>query len=151
MVRSPRAHQPATPLYYGPCIKTSAAWQDEEVLRYLLDRHHLTNHQEKEASLALPLPLRLAMKSTKMPGGGLIMKPLLVAICLALGGCGVVAKIDARTEYQKSVADYRACLDANPNDIHACDAKRLAMEVARRTCRQQSDCWTTANINVQSR
>jgi len=28
------------------------------VLRYLLDRHHLTNHQEKEASLALPLPLR---------------------------------------------------------------------------------------------
>jgi uncharacterized protein YceK len=96
------------------------------------------------------LPLRLAMKSTKI-GQGLIMKPLLFAICLALGGCGIVAKIDARTEYQKSVADYRACLDANPNDIHACDAKRLAMEVARRACRQQSDCWTTANINVQSR
>jgi uncharacterized protein YceK len=88
-----------------------------------------------------------------LPGEGLSMKSILVATCaLALGGCGgVTAKIDARTEYQKSVADYRACLDANPNDIHACAAKRLAMEVARRACRQQSDCWTTANINVQSR
>jgi hypothetical protein len=46
---------------------------------------------------------------------------LLFAIRLALGGCGIVAKIDARTEYQKSVADYRACLDANPNDIQIYD------------------------------
>jgi hypothetical protein len=91
------------------------------------------------------------MKSTKIAPEGVIMKPLLVAICLALGGCGIAAKIDARTEYQKSIADYRACLDANPNDAHACDAKRLAMEVARRACRQQSGCWTTANINVQGR
>ena len=61
------------------------------------------------------------------------MKLLLVApICLALAGCGEVAKVDARTEYQKSVADYRVCLDANPKDAHACDTKRLSMEAQER-------------------
>lgn len=86
------------------------------------------------------------------------MKLILVAACaFALAGCGgVTAKIDARAEYQKSVADYRACVDANPNDIHACDAKRLAMYGSRRACLQQSRCWiegasATTNINVQNR
>jgi hypothetical protein len=51
---------------------------------------------------------------------------------LMLAGCGIVEKIDARTQYQKSVADYRACLDANPSDPHACDGKRLSMEVKER-------------------
>ena len=151
MVRCPRAHQPPTPLYYGPCIKTSAAWQDEEVLRYLLEPAPSHQPSREGSFLGAALAVAPGDEIDQDARWGLIMKPLLVAICLALGGCGVVAKIDARTEYQKSVADYRACLDANPNDIHACDAKRLAMEVARRTCRQQSDCWTTANINVQSR
>jgi hypothetical protein len=83
------------------------------------------------------------------------MKPTLVVACaLALAGCGEVAKVDARTEYQKSVADYRACLDANPKDVHACDDKRLAMEVEERAANNLSadqDGNTTANINVQSR
>jgi hypothetical protein len=47
---------------------------------------------------------------------------------LMLGGRSIAAKIDARTEYQKSVADYRACLDAHPWELKACDGKRLAME-----------------------
>ena len=35
-----------------------------------------------------------------------------IVLCtLMLGGCSIAAKIDARTEYQKSVADYRACLE----------------------------------------
>ena len=46
------------------------------------------------------------------------MKRILVALCtLALAGCGIVAKIDPRTEYQKTVADYRACLDAHPWEL----------------------------------
>jgi hypothetical protein len=47
---------------------------------------------------------------------------------LMLASCGIVEKIDARTKYQKSVAYYRACLDANPSDPRACDGKRLSME-----------------------
>ena len=85
------------------------------------------------------------------------MKLLLVApICLALAGCGEVAKVDARTEYQKSVADYRVCLDANPKDAHACDDKRLAMEVEEYASNNLSAGVsehgnTTTNINVQGR
>ena len=51
-----------------------------------------------------------------------------VVLCaLMLGGCSIAAKIDARTEYQKTVADYRACLDAHPWELKACDGKRLGM------------------------
>ncbi len=75
---------------------------------------------------------------------------------LALAGCGIAAKIDARTEYQKSVADYRTCLDANPNDVKACEGKRLAMEAEERAYNNLSAGVTergntTANVNVQSR
>jgi hypothetical protein len=99
-----------------------------------------------------------------MPGGkisgwlgGLPMKPsLALVLAIALAGCGVAAKSEARNEYQKSVADYRACLDANPNDLKACDDKRLAMEVEERASNNlaagvSEHGNTTANINVQSR
>ncbi len=86
------------------------------------------------------------------------MKQVLVLACaLALAGCGgVAAKIDARNEYQKTVADYRACLDANPTDVHACDGKRLSMEAQERAYNDLAAGVTehgnaTANINVQSR
>jgi hypothetical protein len=84
------------------------------------------------------------------------MRWIVVAASFALAGCGEVAKVDARTEYQKSVADYHACLDANPKDVHACDDKRLAMEVEERAANNLSaggaqDGNTAANINVQSR
>jgi hypothetical protein len=72
-----------------------------------------------------------------------------------LAGCGIVAKIDARTQYQKTVADYRACLDANPNDPRACDGKRLSMEAEERAYNNLSAGTqggnTTTNLNIQSR
>jgi hypothetical protein len=33
-----------------------------------------------------------------------------VLCAFTLAGCGIAAKVDARTNYQKSVEDYRACL-----------------------------------------
>jgi hypothetical protein len=61
------------------------------------------------------------------------MKRTLAVLCsLALPGCALVAAIEARTEYQKTVAEYRACLNTNPNDPKACDGKRLAMEARAR-------------------
>jgi hypothetical protein len=79
-----------------------------------------------------------------------------VVLCaLLLGGCGIAAKIDARTEYQKSVADYRACLDAHPWELKACDGKRLAMEVGERAYNDLAAGAqggnTTTNVNLQSR
>jgi hypothetical protein len=50
---------------------------------------------------------------------------------LMLGGCGIAARIDARTEYQKSVADYRVCLDAHPWELKTCDIKGLAYRTAQ--------------------
>jgi hypothetical protein len=54
-----------------------------------------------------------------------------------------------------SQLDYRACLDANSKDVHACDGKRLSMEAQERELKnlglgRQGD-TSTANINVQSR
>ena len=74
-----------------------------------------------------------------------------IVLCtLMLGGCSIAAKIDARTEYQKSVADYRACLDAHPWELKACDGKRLAMEAEERAYNNLS-AGTTTNVNLQSR
>jgi hypothetical protein len=79
------------------------------------------------------------------------MKPALVVLCmLALVGCGIVAKIDARTEYQKTVADYSACLDAHPWELKACDGKRLAMEAEERAYNNLF-AGVPTNVNLQSR
>jgi hypothetical protein len=51
---------------------------------------------------------------------------------LALGGCGIAAKVDARNEYQVSSERYKACLAANPTDARLCDGFRLAMEADER-------------------
>ena len=76
------------------------------------------------------------------------MKRILVALCtLALAGCGIVPKID---EYQKTVADYRACLDAHPWELKACDGKRLAMEAEERAYNNLS-AGVPTNVNLQSR
>jgi len=69
---------------------------------------------------------------------------------LMLGGCNIAAKIDAGTEYQKSVANYRICLDAHPWELKACDGKRLAMEAEERAYNNLS-AGTTTNVNLQSR
>jgi hypothetical protein len=69
---------------------------------------------------------------------------------LMLGDCSIAAKIDARTEYQKSVADYRTCLDAHPWELKACESKRLAMEAEERAYNNLS-VGPPTNVNLQSR
>jgi hypothetical protein len=92
-----------------------------------------------------------------MASEGLAVTRILVALCaLTLAGCGIAAKVDARTNYQKSVEDYRACLDANANNLRACDGKRLAMEAEERAYNNMSAGITdhgnsTSNIIVQGR
>jgi hypothetical protein len=81
---------------------------------------------------------------------------LIVFCTLGVAVCGVVAKVDARTHYQQSLADYRACLDANPNDPKACESKRLIMEVDERAYNNMSagivaGGTTSSNVNVQGR
>lgn len=52
--------------------------------------------------------------------------------CLFLTGCGVAARVDARTEYQASAANYKTCLAANAAAPLNCESLRLAMETDER-------------------
>jgi hypothetical protein len=45
---------------------------------------------------------------------------------LALTGCGIAAKVDARNNMQASLVAYKACLAQNPQNLKACEASRLA-------------------------
>ena len=49
-----------------------------------------------------------------------------------LGGCGVAANYQARTDYQNSAAQYKGCLAANPSAPQNCEGLRLAMETDER-------------------
>ena len=58
---------------------------------------------------------------------------------LGVGGCGTAAKVDAgqvRLDYQSSVADYRKCLAAFPNNPKACEGRRLIVETNERRIQQ---------------
>jgi hypothetical protein len=85
------------------------------------------------------------------------MTRIFVALCaLTLAGCGIAAKIDARAEYQKSLDEYRACLQANGNNVQACEGKRVLMETNERAYNNMSAAITqggntTSNVIVQSR
>ena len=58
---------------------------------------------------------------------------LLCALLLAsCGTTGTTAKIDMPSELQKSIAQYRACVDASAKRIKACEAQRLSMEAEER-------------------
>lgn len=52
------------------------------------------------------------------------------AISLGLAGCGLAARIDARGDYQSSVAAYKACLAERAPQT--CEGLRLAMEADER-------------------
>jgi hypothetical protein len=52
--------------------------------------------------------------------------------CLALGGCGIGAKVEARNDYQASEAQYKACLVENSATPQKCEGLRLAMEADER-------------------
>jgi hypothetical protein len=75
----------------------------------------------------------------------------LTACLLALGGCGLSAKIDSRTAYQKAIDAYNACANANPTNLQACEDKRRAMGADERDFNAMSapppDANTTGNEN----
>jgi hypothetical protein len=49
------------------------------------------------------------------------------------GTTGTTAKVDALpSELQKSIAECRACVDANGRRAKACEAQRLSMEAEER-------------------
>lgn len=57
---------------------------------------------------------------------------LLLLLAPLIGGCGLVAKVESRQEYQASAAQYKACLAANPAAPQSCEGLRLAMETDER-------------------
>lgn len=79
----------------------------------------------------------------------------LFSLCISLAGCGVAAKVDARQNYQHSLADYRECLAANSANVKACEGKRLIMEADERAFNNMAASIqggnSTNNVIVQSR
>jgi len=59
----------------------------------------------------------------------LVVSALLVGASI-LSACAnsPISERDARLNYDKSVANYRNCLAANPSNENACEAQRLTME-----------------------
>jgi hypothetical protein len=47
---------------------------------------------------------------------------------LALTGCGIGAKIEARNDMQQSKLNYKNCLTNNPSDPKTCETTKLAYE-----------------------
>jgi hypothetical protein len=71
---------------------------------------------------------------------------LFTAACLLSGCAGspIAAANNARSNYESSVASYRQCLDANPSNVNACQAQRLAMEAEERAYTN-----LTADVNTK--
>ena len=86
-------------------------------------------------------------------------RTFVVLSALAAPGCGTTgttAKVDALpSELQKSIAEYRACVDANGTRVKACEAQRLAMEAEERAYFNRSsstqDGTSASNVNIQGR
>jgi hypothetical protein len=57
---------------------------------------------------------------------------------LALSGCGIAAKVDARNNMRASLAEYKACLAQNSQNLKACEASRLAYNADMRAYRATS-------------
>jgi hypothetical protein len=81
---------------------------------------------------------------------------VLGAISLALAGCGITARVDARNEYQASAANYKACLAANPAAPQNCESLRLAMEADERKYNNLSaginpGSQTSSNVTILNR
>jgi hypothetical protein len=51
---------------------------------------------------------------------------------LAVSGCGLSARVDARNDYQSSESNYKARLTANSASPRNCEGLRLAMEADER-------------------
>jgi hypothetical protein len=80
----------------------------------------------------------------------------LVGLALPLAGCGLAARYEARTDYQSSAAQYKACLGANASAPQNCEGLRLAMETDERKYNNISagttpGAQTSHNITVLNR
>ena len=53
------------------------------------------------------------------------------------------------SELQKSIAEYRACVDANAKRVKVCEAQRLSMEAEERA--YYNPPAATSKVNIQSR
>ena len=90
--------------------------------------------------------------------GAAMTRTFVVLSALAVAGCvttGTTAKVDALpSELQKSIAEYRACVDAKGR-VKACEAQRLAMEAEERAYFNRSSgtqgSTSASNVNIQSR
>jgi hypothetical protein len=89
-----------------------------------------------------------------------VLSALAVAGCAttdtkATGTTGITAKVDMPSELQKSIAEYRACVDANGKRAKACEAQRLSMEAEERAYFNRSSGTqggtSGSNVNIQSR
>jgi hypothetical protein len=77
----------------------------------------------------------------------------IISLIVTLAGCGIAARIDARSDYRVSVTAYMECLATNPPKD--CERLRLVMEAAD----HQYDAGAAdtaggngaANINTQNR
>ena len=84
-----------------------------------------------------------------------VLSALAVAGGVTTGTTGTTAKVDAMpSELQKSIAEYRACVDAKGR-VKACEAQRLAMEAEERAYFNRSSGTqggtSASNVNMQSR
>ena len=87
-----------------------------------------------------------------------VLSALAVAGCVTTGttdATGTTAKVDALpSELQKSIAEYRACVDAKGR-VKACEAQRLSMEAEERAYFNRSSGTqggtSASNVNIQSR
>ena len=83
-----------------------------------------------------------------------VLSALAVAGCVTTDTTGTTAKVDMPGELRKSIAEYRACVDANGR-VKACEAQRLSMEAEERAYfNRSSDTQggtSASNVNIQSR
>jgi outer membrane murein-binding lipoprotein Lpp len=84
-----------------------------------------------------------------------VLSALAVAGCATTGTTGTTAKVDTMpSELQKSIAEYRACVDAK-GMVKACETQRLAMEAEERAYFNRSSGTqggtSASNVNIQSR
>jgi hypothetical protein len=56
------------------------------------------------------------------------MRVAIVAFAVALSGCGIAAKVDARNDMEQSKAAYKNCLAANPSNPSACAGLEAAFQ-----------------------
>jgi len=81
--------------------------------------------------------------------GGKMYRHLSVFIAATLlGGCGVVAKVNARDDMTASKTAYKSCLLQNPSNVSACEGYRLAFEADLKAYRAASAGIQSGNNNT---